>query len=509
MNIELYEKQWAALTTQANEVLYGGAVSGGKSFLLRYAALLYAFFIPGIEVYFFRRKYKDLLSNHLYGPNGFLSILDEFVKAGKVQINLSDLRIDFFHDNGVTSRIFLRHCQHESDMYNYQGAEFHVLLIDELTHFSSTIYKFFRTRVRLGSFKIDYKKVRKSLPFVYDGYFPRIICGSNPGNIGHQFVNTSWVKAAKPLQVWQAAPEDGGMRRVFIPALLTDNVKLLAEDPNYADRVRGMGGAMAEAYLTGNWEVADGGAMADVWRSDIHVVPGFNVPSNATVYRVHDWGTFHPSVVLYVMIATGEELERYDGTKWQPSAGSWIVIQEIYNWNGTENEGNRMDAYDVGMQMANMEFNQPWGTQVQRGPADGQIFNVRGGTNRTINDYIVEGYNDRVKEIKEAGGENGNKLHYNQSLFIRADQSANARVQGLTLVRQALKSAINGAKDKPGLYFTENAEHCIRTIPYLPRSEVNPEDVSQANCEDHTYDCVRYVILANKSAFQRLTVSGL
>jgi len=46
------------------------------------------------------------------------------------------------------SRIFLRHCFTSADMYNYQGAEIHLLLVNELSHFTAEIYTFLRSRVR-------------------------------------------------------------------------------------------------------------------------------------------------------------------------------------------------------------------------------------------------------------------------------------------------------------------------------------------------------------------------
>ena len=43
------------------------------------------------------------------------------------------------------SKIYLCHCKDEKDIYKYQGAEIHVLLIDELTHFTESMYRFLRS----------------------------------------------------------------------------------------------------------------------------------------------------------------------------------------------------------------------------------------------------------------------------------------------------------------------------------------------------------------------------
>jgi hypothetical protein len=67
-----------------------------------------------------------------------------WVDAGLVEIVEGEIRFKF---NG--SRIYLCHCHEEKDRFKYQGAEIHVLLIDELTHFTEVIYRFLRSRVRM------------------------------------------------------------------------------------------------------------------------------------------------------------------------------------------------------------------------------------------------------------------------------------------------------------------------------------------------------------------------
>jgi len=132
MEFNLHYKQTLCLTSKATEILYGGAAGGGKSHCMRTLAIGYAGFIPNIQVYLFRRKTEDLKKNHLYGKNGFLNILSPLIEKRIVKINESTGKIAF--KNG--SMIHLCHCQHEKDVYNYQGAEIDILLIDELTHFT-------------------------------------------------------------------------------------------------------------------------------------------------------------------------------------------------------------------------------------------------------------------------------------------------------------------------------------------------------------------------------------
>ncbi|WP_339426723.1 terminase large subunit domain-containing protein [Pseudomonas proteolytica] len=163
LRVHLHPKQWVAFLTEATEVLFGGAAGPGKSHLMRVAAIVWCCSIAGLQVYLFRRVREDLYKNHLEGPKGFRAMLAPLVLGGWCRIIGDEIR--FW--NGA--RIYLCHCKAENDVYKYQGAEIHVLLIDELTHFTEFMYRFLRNRVRM---------VGITLPADCVGKFPRILCGS-------------------------------------------------------------------------------------------------------------------------------------------------------------------------------------------------------------------------------------------------------------------------------------------------------------------------------------------
>jgi hypothetical protein len=120
-DLVLHPKQIVAKNTSATEVLYGGAAGGGKSHLMRVAAIEWCSHIE-LQVYLFRRIYDDLIKNHMEGRGGFRALLAPLTITGQAKIVESEIR--FVND----SRIFLCHCEHEKHVYKYQGSEMDVLI---------------------------------------------------------------------------------------------------------------------------------------------------------------------------------------------------------------------------------------------------------------------------------------------------------------------------------------------------------------------------------------------
>lgn len=447
----LHPKQLQALTTPATEVLYGGAAGGGKSFLMRAAARAWCRWIPGLQVYLFRREFDDLFKNHLYGPKGFIAMLADDVEAGTVQIVGKQIRFD----NG--SIIHLCHCQHEKDVYGYQGAEIHVLLIDELTQWTESMYRFLRGRLR---------KVGLKVPTWLAGMFPRILLSANPGGIGHTWVKASFIDVGPWGDVLQMPKSEGGMRRQFIQALLEDNPSMAEDDPDYGDRLEGLGDPqLVKAMRAGDWNVVSGGFFDDVWDGNVHVIPSFEIPASWRIDRSFDWGSAKPFSVGWWAESDGTKAP---GAQRHYPRGTLFRIGEWYGWNGKPNEGCRMLAVEVARGIKEREA--VLKQRVLPGPADASIYDVENG-NCIADDMAKLGVR-----------------------WERADKSPGSRKNGAEKLRELLKAA-KEQRDESGLYVFNTCIHFIRTVPVLVRDPKKPEDVD-SKAEDHAYDETRYRVLA-------------
>ncbi len=443
INLNLHPKQAIALDTEATEVLYGGAAGGGKSHLMRVAAILWCASIPGLQVYLFRRIREDLIKNHMEGPKGFRSVLAPWVLNGFVRIVEDEIR--FW--NG--SKIYLCHCKDEKDIYKYLGVEIHVLLIDELTHFNEAMYRFLRNRVRM---------VGVDVPKGWEKRFPRILAGSNPGNVGHLFVKRTFVDGTDTYEIRDMEPEEGGMKRQFIPALLEDNPSMGADDPGYDARLRGLGSdALVAAMRYGNWDVVDG-AFFDCWDAARHVVSPFTIPDGWTRFRSMDWGSASPfSVGWWAVVGDTVTVSNRTGGKVILPRGCLVRYREWYGAS-KPNTGLKMENEDIGRGIAAREK----GERITYGVLDPACFSSNGGP--SIHEQIMRG----------------------GPIFREADNARVAKrgaIGGWSEMRGRL---IGDADRNPMIVCFATCHDSIRTVPALQHDSVNPEDID-TDMEDHCF----------------------
>ena len=257
MHINLTKRQYAFVTSDAFEVLYGGAAGGGKTYGQVVDALLYALKYPKSKQLILRRTFADLDKSIVRTA---LDVIPQYLW----QYNSSSHTGRFV--NG--SLIDFGYIATDNDVYQYQSAEYDVIRYDELTHFSEFQYIYMFSRVRGAN---NYPKSIKST--------------TNPGGVGHTWVKKRWIDELTPDTVKQI----GKTTRVFLPAKVQDNNFIMDNDPDYLDRLLMLPDAQRKALLDGSWDIFEGQYFAEFDRS-IHVCEPFKLDPSWRRFRAFDYG---------------------------------------------------------------------------------------------------------------------------------------------------------------------------------------------------------------------------
>lgn len=436
-NYTPWPKQILFHRSPANEILYGGAAGPGKSHALRHEGFNWCMRIPGLQVYLFRRTHPDLEKNHIIPSlNEFSTDLGSYKAHNK--------RWEF--TNG--SMLHFCHCQYEKDVFHYQGAEIHLLLIDELTSFTEFMYDYLRARVRCAL----------EIPDKYKHKIPGVATGSNPGGEGHEFVKRRWVDPdpLKEMKLLRAPGRQGGMLRQYIPGKLEDNPSLTKNDPTYVNRLDALPEPYRSAYKNGDWDIFLGQAFS--FSKQHHIIPAIPIPENSPIYMTFDWGFGAPFSV---------------GWWWVDSDGRIYRFAEWYGWNGTPNQGLRMADSEIAEGIIEKEKAL-------------QINNKETITRLAAKDCFQ-------KKPDYAGGGQGpstRDIFAKHKLLLREGDPS--RILKIRQFHERLRII---EKQTPMLQVYDTCKEFIRTIPLLQTDVHNIEDID-TNGEDHLYDEACHICMA-------------
>jgi Terminase large subunit, T4likevirus-type, N-terminal len=225
-----FPKQEEFHASPAKYRLFGGAAGPGKSKALLMEAILQAHEHPGANTLLLRRTFPELEQSLLlyFRRDVPRELYQDFHESKHV--------VTWF--NGSTTRF--GYCQRENDVYQYQGAEFLFIGVDELTLFTLRQWQFLTSRNRCP----------------VSGAFPCMAGATNPGNIGHAWVKSLWIDK-QPAPGMENAAEYDPADYDFIPARVSDN-PIYAGDESYLKTLRALPSHLKRAFLDGDWEVFAG-----------------------------------------------------------------------------------------------------------------------------------------------------------------------------------------------------------------------------------------------------------
>lgn len=430
-DVEVYwgepsEPQQRFLDAKPKNVGYGGARGGGKSWVVRIKAIMLALAYPGIKILIVRRTFPELEANHL-GP------LREMLLPLKIGVKYNAQRREFRFANGAT--IKGGYCNNDNDLMQYQGTEYDVEFLEEVTNLRPEWIEKIIVCCRGAN----------TLP-------KHVYWTCNPGGPGHSLVKRLFVD-----RVYQGAekPED----YEFIPARVTDNKALMTLQPDYYDTLNALNPKLRKMWLDGSWDVLEGQVFEEfrdnpegyVTRRWSHVISAFEPDPGWQIYRAYDHGYNKPFSLAWYAID-------YDGVIYR--------ILEMYGCRENEpDQGVHWTADRIFAEAQKVELQHPWlrGKKIL-GVADPSIWRADGGvsvaeTAGQYGIYFQPGDNERIAGWMQC--------HYR----LQFDEAGYSRFYVMK-------------ETNPGF---------IRTIPLLEYDPVKPEDVNTKQ-EDHIADEWRYLM---------------
>lgn len=429
-------KQQEFLLAKAKHIGFGGARGGGKSEAVRMKAKLLSLRYPGIKILIVRRTYPELMNNHIRILRQELLDIARYNDNNKLLTFINGSTIQFTY------------CAMDKDLDRLQGTEYDVIFLDEATQLS----------------EYQMKAITACLRGV--NQFPkRIYYTCNPGGQGHAYVKRIFLD--RNYEEGEN-PED----YVFIRSLVTDNIALMNENPDYVNQLKALPERLKRAWLYGDWDVFEGQYFEDFrtkpdatkcaehnldpdialkQRRWTHVIKPFDIPADWTIYRSFDWGYSRP-------FSCGWWAVDHDGTLYR--------ILEFYGCKKNEpNVGLKMPPNKVFKAIHKIETEHEWlkGKRII-GVSDPAIWNKERGVS--------------IYEMAVAQG----------VYFIKGD---NKRVPGWNQVHYRFDFDDNGY---PQMYIFDTCKDFIRTIPLLMYDEHKVEDLDTEG-EDHIADETRYMCM--------------
>ena len=422
------------LAATEQEVLYGGAAGGGKSFSLVAEPVRY-FTNPHARMLLVRRSTEELrelisVSKQLY-PKAIPGI--KFMERDKTWVAPS----------GAT--LWMSYLDREDDVMRYQGQAFNWIGFDELTQWPSPYaWNYMRSRLRTTR--------ASGLPLY-------MRATSNPGGPGHQWVKRTFIDPQVPNKSFDATDENGEVikwpkghsregeplfKRKFIPATLFDN-PYLADDGLYEANLLSLPEHQRRQLLEGDWDINEGAAFPEFNRS-IHVVEPYEIPSNWIHFRACDYGYGSYTGVLWFTIVPGSE--------------QLVVYRELYV--------SKVTATDLADMI--LEIENESGEKIRYGVLDSSLWHKRGDTGPSLAEQMI------LKGCR----------------WRPSDRSRGSRIAGKNELHRRLQ--VDEFTEEPKLVLFSNCTNLISQLPSIPLDKKNPEDVD-TNAEDHLYDALRYGIM--------------
>lgn len=263
-----------------DEVMYGGAAGGGKSFAAVWHADWLSRRFPGHRTLILRSSFPELRRTIMIEARNQISE-GRWRAADK----------EYVYENG--SVVELGFCANEDDVRQYLSAQYECIIIDESTDLNGGIIEMLRSRIRTTAAKRDL------------GVNPHLLLLTNPGGPGHEWHRDRYVESSEGgrfVVVYDDRDSQGrgrDRRVAFVPARVGDNPFI---DSDYTSNLVSISDPAKRAqYLDGDWSIVEGAFFSN-FDPVLHVEEPFPIPPEWPIYGGYDWGFADPAVLLLAAV---------------------------------------------------------------------------------------------------------------------------------------------------------------------------------------------------------------
>jgi phage terminase large subunit len=464
LDYEPFPKQRQFHESPAKYRLFGGAAGPGKTKALLMEAVMQAITHPNVNTLLLRRTFPELEASLLH------YFRRDVPRSLYVAFHESKHLVEWA--NGSTTRF--GYCASEHDVYQYQGAEYLFIGIDELTLFTLRQWQFLTSRNRCA----------------VPGTFPCMAGATNPGNIGHAWVKALWID--KQPAPGMERPEEYDVKDYdFIPARFFDN-PIYAADRSYQKTLQALPTNLKRAFFDGDWEVFAGQYFDrfDLTRNtaraeEIEWQPWW--PRWISI----DWGFEHPAATYWhaqapvslSAAADGRSGNSYANEDARGQPNSCVVTYREYVTHRTSPRelAREIVARSVASSQRAVSdgfYSGPaasQGVEEKREKISAIYLSPDAFARRTDDASIAE----QMGDVFAAAG------------FPRPTPADDDRIGGWMLMYQML--------DAGEWLLTDNCAELIRTLPTLVRDSVRIEDVEKLDGDDAA-DAARYGLISRYAA---------
>lgn len=453
------------------EVLYGGALGGGKSEVLLVAPIVLKTRISHRQLYehpeftgiIFRRTYPQLEKSLI--PRA--KLLYENLGA-----KYNETKKLFTFPSGA--KLFLGHMDKESDVLQHDTNEYQYVGIDQAEQFTEFQLRYISSRIRSSN---------PDLPTLFR-------LAANPGGESHSFLRDRFVKP-NPAGNTVLSDKLTKLKRIYIPAKLTDNPHLTENDPDYVNRLNLLPESERAAKMDGDWFTFSGQVFSEFRTRPMpneppnacHVIKPFPIPIYWPKILGVDWGYAADTAAIWAAISPEGRIYVYRTFK--------VKKTTVRTWGTTIANLSKYDGAIIRNPLdPSAWINRGQLTIAQEYQEASGFFPEKADNDRHSGVSLIHEYLRFQPLPPKKVPENGFSLETaNQILRVRGLEGYNQYLD--------LFTPQENEKNIPILQIFDTESSLIEAIQTCQYDDKDLEDVKEWNGDD-LFDCLRYTLKASK-----------